>query len=84
MSQDSSRRTFEERLSAIDGPQAAVELVAALGAEQHPLDHLAAAVQAIGDARGTLRQSRRVNWMLALALPILFMLGLVAHELGSM
>ncbi|HVO18825.1 MAG TPA: hypothetical protein VMU15_06190 [Anaeromyxobacter sp.] len=84
MSQDSSSRSFEERLAAIDGPQAAAELVAALRAEQHPVDHLAVAVQAIGDARGTLKQSRRVNWMLAMALPVLFMLGLVAHELGSM
>ena len=84
MPQESPSRTFEERLAAIDGPEAAAELVAALRSEQHPEDRLAAAVQAIGDARGTLRQSRRLNWMLAMALPVLFMLGLVAHELGSM
>ena len=84
MPQDPSSRTFEQRLAAIDGPEAATELVAALRAEQPPADRLAAAVQAVGEARGTLGQSRRLNWMLAMALPILFVLGLVAHELGSM
>jgi hypothetical protein len=84
MAQGDPLPTFEKRLAAVDGPASAAELITMLGAGPVDAASLATAVQATGEARLALKQARKLNWMLAMALPILFVLGLVAHELGSM